>query len=38
VVAITPRTTSLVGYFLNLEIEEITLGILDHSLEGFPIL
>jgi len=33
-----PRASFLVGYFLNFEIEESPLGVLDHSSEGFPIL
>ena len=33
-----PRALFLVGYFLNFEIEESPLSVLDHSPEGFPIL
>jgi len=33
-----PRALFFVGYFLNFEIEESMFGVLDHSLEGFPIL
>ena len=33
-----PRALFFVGYFLNFEIEESTLDVLDHSLEDFSIL
>ena len=32
------RTSFFVGYFLNFEVEESVLGVLDCFLKGFPIL